>query len=324
MAQPRGLLGDGWSRVAHNKRYIFWFYVLNLTLAFLGAAAFGNQLHDYLDHSMQAERMLNGFDIGVVIEMFAQPEFGPMHAANVGGVHLALVFFFFTVCFVPGVLQGYGATYRLPREDFFRACGRNLWRFIRLLIVAGVVMGVAAGGLFALQGLIEKKAAESTNELLVPEVRLVGLIIIFLVMAALRAWFDLAQTDVVLSDRNAVRKSISLGFRHTWRNLGLLLGSYVVITIVALVTLLAGLCVWLKFVPPASVFGAVLVAQLTLLLLLIPRFWQRGVAVSYYLQNVVEPIVFIQPLTPAPAVVTAIDPVPAPGVSPVLPRPQES
>jgi hypothetical protein len=321
MEQQRGLLSDGWSRVAHNKRYIFWFYVLNVTLAWLGAAAFGNQLHDYLDHSMQAERMLNGFDIGVVVEMFAQPEFGPVHAANVGGLHLALAFFLFTVCFIPGVLQGYGATYRLPREDFFRACGRSLWRFIRLLIIAGIVMGAVAGALFALQGVLEKQAAESTNELLLPEVRFAGLLIIFLVMAALRIWFDLVQTDIVLSDQNAVRKSIGLGFRHTWRNLGSLLGSYVVTTIVALVTLIAGLCVWMKFVPPASVIGAVVVTQLTLLLLLVPRFWQRGVAVSYYLQNMVEPILIAEPITPAPAVVTVIEPASAPVIS-VPPEPQ--
>jgi hypothetical protein len=47
--------------------------------------------------------------------------------------------------------------------------------------------------------------------------------------------------------------------------------------------------------------GAVFVSQLTLLLLLIPRFWQRGIAVSYYLRDIVEPIP-IEPLTPAPVV----------------------
>ena len=44
----------------------------------------------------------------------------------------------------------------------------------------------------------------------------------------------------------------------------------------------------MKFVPPASVVGAFLVSQLMLLLLLIPRFWQRGVVVTYYLQNMVR------------------------------------
>jgi hypothetical protein len=78
-----------------------------------------------------------------------------------------------------------------------------------------------------------------------------------------------------------------------------LLGSYVVTAIVAGIVLVAGLWVWMKFVPPASVFGAVVVSQLTLLLLLIPRFWQRGVAVTYYLRNMVEPVA-AQSFIPSP------------------------
>jgi len=67
----------------------------------------------------------------------------------------------------------------------------------------------------------------------------------------------------------------------------------------------------MKFVPPASVAGAFLVSQLTLLLLLIPRFWQRGVAVSYYQRYMVEPIA-VQTFTPTPVVapvVTELEPV---------------
>jgi hypothetical protein len=321
MVEQQGLLSGGWDRVTRNKRYIVWFYVLNLVLAWLGAAAFSNQLHDYLDHSLLSQRLVHGFDVGVLVEMFVQPEFGTTHAARVSGLHFALIFFFATALFLPGVLQGYASTYHLPREDFFRACGRNLWRFIRLLIVAGIVMGVAAGVLFGLHSVVEKKALESTHELLLFEVRVVDMVIIFLVMTALRIWFDLAETDIVLSDQRAVRRSIGTGFRHTWRNLGHLVGSYVVTTIAAAVVLVVGLWAWMKLVPPASVLAAFLLSQLILLLLLIPRFWQRGVAVTYYLQNMVEAVV-IQPITPAPVVPVVSEPTSAPVISPPPPEPQ--
>ncbi len=179
------------------------------------------------------------------------------------------------------------------------------------MIVAGIVMGAVAGALFGLHGVLERKAAESTNELLLPEVRFAGLFVIFLVMTTLRIWFDLAQTDVVLSDQRAVRKSIGAGFRHMWRNLWRLLACYVAATFVAAIILVAGLWAWIMFVPQSSVGGAIFVSQLMLFLLLIPRFWQRGVAVSYYLQNMVEPIA-VQPFAPAPVappVVTAPGPV---------------
>jgi hypothetical protein len=219
------------------------------------------------------------------------------------------------------VLEGYAATYRLPREEFFRACGRNLWRFVRLLIMAAVVMGVVAGVLFGLQGVLQKKAAESTNELLLPEVRFAGLLVIFLVMTALRIWFDLAETDLVLSDQRAVRRSISSGFRHAWRNFGSLVGSYLITTIVAAIMLIIGIYVWMKFVPPASLLGAVLVSQLTLLLLLIPRFWQRGIAVSYYLQNMVEPIAVV-PFTPVPVAAPVVsEPISPPVIAVPPPEP---
>jgi len=313
MAERQGLLSGGWNRVVHNKRYIVWFYLLNLGLAAFGASTFSSQAHQILDHSLQAQRLVHGFDLGVLVEMFLRPEFGPIEASLHSGFHSALIFFALTALFVPGVLQGYASTYRLPREDFFRACGRNLWRFIRLMIVAGIVMGAVAAALFGLHGVLERKAAENANELLLPEVRLAGLMVIFLTMASLRIWFDLAQTDVVLGDRPRVLRSMLACFHHTWRNLGRLLGTYVVTAIVAAIMLLAGLWIWIKFVPPACVFPAVVLSQLILFFLLIPRFWQRGVIVTYYLQNMVEPIT-AQAVTPAP-----VAPSPAPDASPETP-----
>jgi hypothetical protein len=324
MNDDKGLLSSGLDMVGRNKRYIVWFYVLNVALAWFGGGAFSNQAHEILDHSLHAERLVHGFDLGVLVEMFARPEFGPTTVSAGPAIHFALLFFALTALFLPGVLQGYASTYRLPREDFFRACGRNLWRFVRLMIVAGIVMGIAAGALFGIRAALLKKAAESTNELLPFYVSMASLCVIFLVMTALRIWFDLAQTDVVLSDQRAVRRSIGAGFRHTWRNFGRLLASYVAIAIVAAIVLLAGLFVWMKLVPPASVLGAIFVSQLTLLLLLIPRFWQRGVAVTYYLRNMVEPIT-VQPFMPLPVVAPAVnDPVPAPLIPSALPEAQES
>jgi hypothetical protein len=57
---------------------------------------------------------------------------------------------------------------------------------------------------------------------------------------------------------------------------------------------------------------------LTLLLLLIPRFWQRGVAVSYYQQNMVQPIAVVESFT----AVTVVAPVGnEPEAAPVAPIP---
>lgn len=296
--------------VARNKRYIFWFWLLNLTLAEFGAAAFRRSAHAILDHSLYADKLVHGFDASVFGELLARPEFGPLLAPQMAATYFAIVFFLFTALFLPGVFQGFASTYRLPREDFFRACGRNLWRFIRLMIVAGIVMGILAGVLFGINNALIKKAGDSTNELLPFETQLVGLTIIFLIMTTLRIWFDLAEADVVLNDQNAVRKSLAAGFRHAFKSLFSLLGSYVLVTIVAAIILLGGIRLWMTMVAPESVIGAFIVAQIILLLLLIPRFWQRGIAVAYWEQKMLTPLAV--PASVPVAVAPAPEPAPVP------------
>ena len=315
----KSLLTSGLAKVAHNKRYIVWFWLLNLTLAEFGTAAFRRNVHAILDHTLLAERLVKGFDAGVFGELLFKPELGSLESMTVPALYFGFVFFLATALFLPGIFTSYSSNYRLPREEFFRACGRNLWRFIRIMIVAGIVMGIIAGLLFAANGAIVKKADDSTNEKLSFELQMVGLGVIFLVMTTLRIWFDLAEVDTVLNDQRAVRKSIAAAFRHTFRSLARLLGSYLVVTIVAAIVLVGGLWVWMKFVSPESVFGAFVIAQITLLLLLIPRFWQRGIAVSYWQMRMLAPVVAIPRVEPIPVLTVAAPPVPEP--APVVSSP---
>ena len=126
-----------------------------------------------------------------------------------------------------------------------------------------------------------------------------GIGLTFLIMTTLRIWFDLAEVDTVLNDQPAVRKSIAQAFRHTFRSLARLLASYLVVTLVAAILLAAGLWSWMRLISPENIVGAFVVAQISLFLLLIPRFWQRGVAVSYWQQRM------LPPMTPMPAIETS-------------------
>lgn len=322
MNEHKSLLSNGLAMVARNKRYLLWFWLLNLLLAVFGVAAFSSSVHAMLDHSLAAASLIPRFDLGTFIEMFAQPEFGQAAALDAPAVLSAILFFLATALFLPGVFAGYASRSRLPRDDFFRACGRNLWRFIRLLIIAGIIMGIISGLLFFLQHVLLKRADESTNELLPFQLRMLSLAVIFLIMATLRIWFDLAEVDTVLNDQRAIRKSLRVAFRHTFRSLPRLLSTYVIAAIVAGIILAGGLWIWVKFVPPPSILGAFLVGQVTLFLLLIPRFWQRGMAVTYCQQKMMAPL-------PAFAPVSAEQPVPDPSPIPASPppappQPQES
>jgi hypothetical protein len=314
MNSNKGLLSSGLGMVMRNKRYIFWFWLLNLTLAVFGTAAFRRSAHAILDHSFLSAKLMHSFDIGVVVGLLQRPEFGQTDSMTMPALYFGFLFFLFTAIFLPGVFAGYASAYRLPREDFFRACGRNLWRFIRIMIIAGIVMGIFTAALFALNGAIVKKATESTNEVLPFELRMIGFTVIFLIMTTLRIWFDLAEADTVLNDQRAIRRSIAAAFRHTFSSLGRLLTTYVVSTLVAVAFLLAGLSIWMNLVRPDSIIGAFVIAQITLCLLLIPRFWQRGIAVSYWQQRMLVPVAAVQPAeaTPLPAHPAPIAPTPEP------------
>jgi hypothetical protein len=300
--KKRGLLTSGLGMIANNKRYIFWFWLLNLTLAEFGTAAFRRSAHAILDHSLYADRLVHGFDLAVYVELLSRPEFGQIDAMRMPALYLSFLFFVITALFLPGVFMGYASTYRLPREEFFRACGRNLWRFIRLMIVAGFVMGIVAAALFGAQAAIVKKAGESTNEILPFELQMAGLFVIFLVMTSLRIWFDLAEAEIVLDDQRAVLRSIAAAFRHTLRGFFRLLATYVFVTIIAAMILLGGLLAWMKLLAPENVVGAFCVGQLTLFFLLTTRFWQRGIAVSYWQQRMLQPVAASEPVAVASAV----------------------
>ena len=315
MNENKGLLIAGLNTVMRNKRYIFWFWLLNLTLGEFGVSAFRRSTHAVLDHSLHSAGLVHGFDLSILLELLARPQFGvnslrgflahPATSATLPAsapsLYFAFLFLVLTVLALPGVLTGYASRYRLRREDFFRACGRNLWQMVRLVIVAGILMALVSRLLFRFHSALERQSIESTNEMLLPVVQGLGLVVIFLLLAGFRIAFDLAEADVVLSDQGAVRRSIFAGFRHAAQSLGKLIACYIAITFVAGVVMLLGLSAWVKLVAPENVWAAFAVSQITLLFLLVPRFWQRGVAVAYWQQRMMAPPI---PITPGPALVT--------------------
>ena len=291
MNENTHLVFAGASIARRNKRYIVWFYLLNLVFAHFGASAFSDQAHGILDHSLYADKLLHGFNLAVFIELLARPEFGAFPAATHPAMMFAVVFFLASLLFMPGVLLGYASDHRLPRDEFYRACGRNIWRFVRLFLFFTVIAGILGGILFGAMNALADAADKTSNERLPFFVQLAGTIIILLVLTVLRIWFDLAETDVVLRDQRAVRKSIASGFRRTRGNFGRLLASYVVIAVVALAILVAGILLWYAIVPPSSVLGAFIVGEATLFMLLATRFWQRATAVAFYVREMAEPLV---------------------------------
>jgi hypothetical protein len=280
--EKTSLLVSGARIAGRSKRYVIWFYLLNLALAVFGAAAFSEQAHAILDHSLYSDRLLHGFDLMALLELITRPEFGSTTGVTVPALRFASLFFLATMLLLPGVLLGYASDHRLPRAEFYRTCGQNIWRFVRLFLFFAIIAGPASGLLGTAQYFLVKAADESSNERLSFFVQLICLGIIFLILTAIRIGFDLAQTQAVVGDQGKVRKSIAAAYRGMKHYRMRLLGSYVLIALLAGAVLFVGIWVWIKIVPPASVLGAFIVGQVILLILLAARFWQRACAVAFY------------------------------------------
>jgi hypothetical protein len=280
--EKTSLLSAGARIAGRSKRYVIWFYLLNLALAVLGAAPFSEQAHAILDHSLYSDRLLYGFDLAALLELIARPEFGSTTGVTVPALCFAGLFFLATMLLLPGVLLGYASDHRLPRGEFYRTCGQNIWRFVRLFFSFVIIAGATSGIVSTAQHHLVKAAEQSSNERLPFFVQLTSMGIIFLALTAIRIWFDLAQTQVVVGDQGKVRKAIAAAYRGTGHYRLRLLASYVTIALLAGIVLLLGIWLWIEIVPPTSILGAFIVGQVILMILLAARFWQRACAVAFY------------------------------------------
>ena len=317
MTNHKNLLSAGLHIVNRHKRFIIWFWILNLAIAWFGAIAFRQAIASTLDHSLLAGRLVHGLDLPVLIELMVRPDTGSTEVPTKVAAHFGLVFFFATLLFLPGVLENYTNEARLSREEFFRVCGRNLGRFIRAFLLFGIVAGVLSSVLFPAEGKLVKWAGNSTNELLPFYTEITCLTVIFLVMTVIRISFDLGQIDVVFRDQRSVLRSLARGCRYAFRHLFSLLGAYVVIALVAALVLVVGIWIWHVAVPPSNIVGAFLVSQFMLVLWLWARFWQRGVGSAFYLREMAA----VPATYAAPEPIAPTNPSPEPTTGPVSEAP---
>jgi hypothetical protein len=85
MKENMNLVSASAAIVRRNKRYIVWFYLLNLAFAHFGASAFSDAAHSILDNSLYADKLLHGFNLGVLTEMLMRPEFGAVRGGVFSG-----------------------------------------------------------------------------------------------------------------------------------------------------------------------------------------------------------------------------------------------
>ena len=84
MPERRNIFTHGLSLTLRRLPALLWAYLFNLALAFLFSISLNLQLSKLLNHSLAAQRLSSGFDLGTIGEAYLHLHEGPI--GNPGAV----------------------------------------------------------------------------------------------------------------------------------------------------------------------------------------------------------------------------------------------
>jgi hypothetical protein len=305
MPQRRSILLHGLRLVVTIPGALLWTYALNLSIAMLFSARLHAQLASILDRSLAAERLNSAFDLGTVLAVTHRlsadaPSSG---STNYLGLPVYLLCYF---VLVPGTLFCYqsAAPSRLP---ILVSSGiAYFWRFARITILTAIASILILAPLLALQN---QWSAHVDDVLYGRDAwleKLPGLLVILLVAALLRLYFDLVEVYTVqLGDRVRPNGKPDRRVRHTLlpalqtlrRNFTRAYGTFLALTLLGVAVVAFTGRIAAHTLAQPRVWPQFLLAQAGLFLMLLTRFWQRGAETILAADN---PIPHPQP-DPTPA-----------------------
>jgi len=293
----KGLLSDGCSRVWRHQRILWWLFVVNLVLGHLSVFGMVSRWAGVLDHSVAADQLYHGFNLGRYIELGMQPGIGFGSAAP-GITAFAIIFFLFMLFVTGGILEAYRSPYKISAADFFQASGAWFWRFVRLLIMFVIVLiplVIAANAIKNWSGDLSSNAAP---EKLGFWVDVAGAAVIWFIAMCLRLWFDVAQVHAVATGERAMRRALKRAFGMTFGNFGAVFPLYLVPSLAAFIGM--GVILWLWTKAPSAATGlSFVLLEIWMLLWLGTRLWQRAGETAWYQRTQIP--AQMEPIIPAAA-----------------------
>jgi hypothetical protein len=306
MSDQRGLLSEGFRRVWRYQRVVWWMFVVNLVLALLGALPGAERMHEVADHSLRSQRLVDSFDVGDFSALASNPEVN-LFASHGASLHFAIVFFVFALFLTGGILEAYRADRKLTTREFFEACGSYFWRWVRLLILMGIVLiPVCMLGSFVWKEsgtLLDDATHEKTGyAFFVAGMGVIGLLAMFV-----RIWFDMAQVRAVVEEESGMWGNALRAFSLTIDNFSVLFWMYLRISLLGWLVFAAGLYVWAKM-PPARFEWTIFFLEIVVLCGFGMRLWQRACEMTWYQRKFLIPALVSAPVAPPPSPLLTIAP----------------
>jgi hypothetical protein len=299
MPRTRSILVHGLGIALRRLPAFLWTYALNLVLAIAFCLPLRVQLSKLLDHSLAAQRLSSGFDLGTIAAAGMRlHEDGAGHVSSMSShasVPLYLLLYFLLV---PGTFYCYLTRSHARLSTLIHQGLLYFWRFTRITLLTMLAALFLLGPLVLLQRhwarFVDDRFVGRTALLLT----LAGLLLVLLAASLLRLYFDLVEAYTVQlgtrlrpggkSDRR-VRRTLGPAF-HLLRN-HLARAWFVFLLLAALGALAAYITgrISMQMLAQPRVWPLFLVAQLGLFLMLFTRFWQRGAEASLVLQHPIFP-----------------------------------
>ena len=297
----KGVLAAGARLLLRGWRVLVWAYVVNLLLGIVAVLPLAATISGILDHSLEAERLAKGFDLGAFFGLLMQPEV-TMSNFVPGSFFVSLLYLVFMVFLTGGLLADYRRDQRLSFGAFLDACGTFFWRFVRLLLFMLLAM-VPVGILFDLLNRGAAKIARNSPRDSVNYSLVLGcMVITALLFFAIRLWFDVAQIRAVAENEPKIRRALGKAFRMTFGNFFSLFWILLRIGIVALAGSAAALWFFVKVIRPEQVGLTIVFCQVFVFCWLAIRFWLRASETVWYQRKFPAPAAFAEaPILPGPA-----------------------
>lgn len=314
MPERRNIFLHGLSLTLRRFPALLWAYAFNLGLSLLFTLRLHADLASLLDHSLASQRLVGGFDLGTLAETALRHHetFGnPTSGAHTGILVYLAVYFLL----VPGTLLCYQTGSPARLSTLLHQGILHFWRFFRITLLTLLISGLILGPLFFLQMKwvehVDNHAAGLPAFLAI----LFGYILLFLIASILRLYFDLVEVYTVqlgLHHRRSGKPDarVRRTLRPAWRIFRAYFAEawpiFLFLTLLGAAAVVLTARISMHMLAQPRVWPTFLLAQLGLFLLLLTRFWQRGVETSLALQNPLYP----PPELPIRPVVTHVPPVP--------------
>jgi hypothetical protein len=163
------------------------------------------------------------------------------------------------------------------------------WRFVRAALLAGGSAAIILCVLLAMRaGLMARVDAVYVERRMFFYSTISGAVVL-LVALLLRLWWDLVEVYIVRNAMDGERRvhlALVPAFRLLFRYFFRIFGSFLLTGTAGVTALALCLALW-KALPAPQIWMAALLAQIGLFLLLVSRFWQRGLEAT--LVMVVDP-----------------------------------